>query len=137
MLQLPIPMSLCQHNCHSLYNRCFSCHSWLFFINIIFQAHLGSGASCQWLSWLSEKSSCTKPTLGQNRQQCYSPTWDKNFGFTPLGQRVVNGGLLGFTKVYKIVGILVSQYPPGQTLKNHGVPLNGIAQWNHSIYLSN
>ena len=43
------------HNCYPLHNRCArsSCPSWLSFISIIFQAHLGT--SC-----LQEKSSYTK-----------------------------------------------------------------------------
>ena len=48
----------CQHNCYPLYNRCArsGCPSWLSFISVIFQAHLGA-------SWLPEKSSCTKILL--------------------------------------------------------------------------
>ena len=48
MLQLPISGCHCQHNCHSLYNRCAgsSCSSWLSFITVIFQAHLGATCSC-------------------------------------------------------------------------------------------
>ena len=47
----------------------------------------------------------------------------KNFGFTLLGQRVVNGGLRGFTEVYKTVLRYPSKSNPlGQTLKNHEYP---------------
>ena len=62
-------------------------------------------------------------------------SWDKKFW---LGQRVVYGGIKGFTKFTREYGgILVSYYPLGQTLQNHGVPLlNGIAQWSHLFYLS-
>ena len=56
----------CQHNCHSLYNRCTctGCPFWL----SQFQAHLG--ASYLRLSWLPERSSCTKILL----MLCMQPT---------------------------------------------------------------
>ena len=40
--------------------------------------------------------------------------WDKKFVLTSLGQTVVYGK---FTEIYEYRGILVCQYPLGQTLK--------------------